>query len=551
MSVGRISCMIAVLSLLLPASSAAQKYWLKFTDKENTPYSIDRPEEFLTPRSVDRRIRQQIPVTEEDLPVTPSYIDSLMNMGVRVINISRWFNGAMVEADDTLILETLDGISFIEDSPLALKPAVIEKSTGIGLQKLEVCGDTVGERIYGPSFNQVGMIGGDILHREGFKGEGMLIAIIDAGFTNADSVSSLTHIWDQGRVLACRDFVKDGKDFFETHNHGTQILSIIGGMEEGMLQGTAPEADFLLIRTEDGASEFLIEEYNWICGAEFADSMGADVINSSLGYSLFDDSLQNHTYDEMDGNSAPISIAAQKASLKGIIVVTSAGNEGEKDWYHITSPADAGQVLAVGATDSKGEITRFSSRGPSFDGRIKPDVCAQGYETVSQHSGGKFAYCAGTSCSSPVIAGMVACLWQSMPSLPAVDIIEYLRQSGSRFSDPDEEYGYGIPDFIMTSVMLRDAEEYLENSLTALTVFPSPASFALYVSVAGAPKADTRTISLLISDLQGKMQYSGEQLVTGKSFALKVPDVSFLATGIYLLNIELDGVRYPLLFSKW
>lgn len=533
----------------LYGQNEAPRYWIGFTDKTHTPYSVTEPEAFLSQRAIERRTKLGIPVTEEDLPVDPAYIDSLIHLDIQVINVSKWFNGAIVAIREPEKLNLLEELEFVKDSFILLRPEMSQAAFKTSASKLEISGKPVNPQ-YGPSYNQVEMLGGDLLHAAGFKGQGMLIGILDAGFTNADSLSSLQPIWQDGRIVAVRDFVKDGKDIFNSHNHGSQVFSIIGGMAEGILYGTAPGAEFALIRTEDGASEYLVEEYNWLCGIEFADSLGAQVINSSLGYSLFDDSLQNHTYADMDGLSTPISRAASIAATKGMIIVTSAGNSGDDDWYYITAPADATGILAVGATDSTGVITAFSSHGPSYDGRIKPDVCAQGRYTVSQHSGGTFTYCTGTSCSSPVITGMMACLWQSQPEEDPARLIQYLIRNSSQYLNPDGEYGYGIPNFVQTNFMLQNENILPVPGPSGLTLFPNPVESDLYISIRTGTSGDATGITLRIMDTNGRLLYIKEGETEPGWSVVKLADLDFLADGFYIVTVTIGDEILSAPFTK-
>jgi len=542
-----ISVFGSVLSLF--GQNQAPRYWIGFTDKANTPYSINEPEAFLSQRAIDRRTGQGIAITEEDLPVDPVYIDSLIQMNVEVINVSRWFNGAIVAVGEPGKLDRIRDLDYVKDSIILLRPEISQVALKTTASKLDLGSEPV-DPLYGPSYNQVEMLGGQVLHAAGFQGQGMLIGILDAGFSNADSLSSLQPIWQDDRIVAVRDFVKDGIDIFDSDNHGSQVFSIIGGMTEGILHGTAPGAEFALIRTEEGASEYLVEEYNWLCGIEFADSLGVQVINSSLGYSLFDDSLQNHTYADMDGMTTPVSRAASIAASKGMIVVTSAGNSGNDEWYYITAPADAKGILAVGATDSTGVITAFSSHGPSYDHRIKPDVCAQGSKNISQHSSGTFAYCTGTSCSSPVIAGMMACLWQSQPDRDPAELIQYLIHNSSQFLSPDGEYGYGIPNFVQTNYMLQNENILPPPGPSGLTLFPNPVESDLYVSIRTGTSVDITPIILRVMDTSGRLLYSVERQMEGGWSVTKLEGMDFLADGIYILHVMIGDETLSATFNK-
>lgn len=525
------------------------KYWISFTDKNNTPFSIDRPEEYLSSRSIERRVRQNIAIDEDDLPVDPEYLNQIRNKGIKIINISKWFNGALIELDDTTYLDTLRALSFIHYEIIQVKPEIKLIPDKSNYSKLKTNIEPLPAQ-YGYSYNQINMLHGEMLHQQGYTGEGMLIAILDAGFTNANIISSIDHIWEEHRVIAWKDFVKDGIDFFNSHSHGTVVFSIMGGVWPEMLIGTAPNAEYILVRTEDGYSEYLIEEYNWICGAEYADSIGADVINSSLGYTEFDDPSQNHTYADLNGRTAPISIAATIAARKGMIVVTSASNLGNDPWFRIGAPADADSILAVGAVDSLGIITNFSSRGPSYDGRVKPDIAAKGLMTVAQYSAGDFIYCSGTSCSSPVIAGIAACLWQAQPYSTNIEVIEAIRKSASQFFNPDSVYGYGIPDMVKAEWMLRSPDEIDNNTLISFTLFPNPASDYFYLMIYRPEDTTNELLTLNFYDLSGRLQRKENHLITGQQYALDIRDIAELTTGLYILEISLSGRKHTILFSK-
>ena len=525
------------------------KYWISFTDKENTPYSVNNPEEFLSTRSINRRNRQGIVINEQDLPVDPDYISQIRNKGIPVINTSKWFNGALIELDDTTYLDTLQALYFVKPGIIRVKPRITKNSEKIDDPKLKSDIQPIPSE-YGYSYSQIRMMNIDKLHEQGYLGEGMLIAVLDAGFTNAHRVSSLLHIWEEDRVIAWKDFVHDSADIFNSHNHGTAVFSIMGGLQPEMLIGTAPNAEYALVRTEDGSSEYLIEEYNWICGAEFADSLGADVINSSLGYTEFYDPTQNHTYADLDGRTAPISIAANLAARRGILVVTSASNQGDEPWFRIGAPADADSILTVGAVDSAGIIADFSSRGPSYDRRVKPDVVAQGVYDIAQHPDGRFIYCSGTSCSSPVVAGMAACLWQANPGSTNIEVIQAVRKSTSRFFKPDSVYGYGIPNLEIANGLLGLAPETEEESFLSFTLFPNPVTDHFYLQIFRPEDSGNEEIILNIYDLTGRLHRQNIMQIIDRDFILEIQDIADLRKGIYILDIRLIQHNYRLLFSK-
>lgn len=533
--------------LLVFAQDEFNKYWVVFTDKNNTPFSLASPNEFLSERSIERRLRQNIELTEEDLPADPQYINALKELGIEVLNVSKWLNGAIIASGDSLLIDSLVAYSFIESAPILIKPSLTDKNLKhINSEKFNIYETP----LYGYSSNQVEMLKGEFLHRGNFHGQNMLIAVQDAGFTNANEISSLQHIWNEGRVVATRDFVKDNLEFFESARHGTTVFSIIGGIIADSIYGTATKANYALIRTEDGNSEYIIEEYNWICGAEFADSLGADVINSSLGYSLFDDSLQNHSYSDMDGRSTPVSIGANIAASKGMVVVCSAGNSGNSEWFRITAPSDAQEIMAIGAVNSEENIASFSSRGPSYDRRVKPDICAQGIRTICQTAGGVVSFCSGTSCSAPVITGLTACLWQANPTATSGKIIESIIKSATQYENPDSLCGYGIPDFIFADRYLKDINAPPVNNIVSYNLFPNPVREFFYLEILRPLDAVDGNALVSFYNLLGTVVKTEEIEISGIHSVLEFKDLESLMTGLYYIKIEFPGGVHTLPFMK-
>ncbi|KPL14253.1 MAG: hypothetical protein AMS26_11345, partial [Bacteroides sp. SM23_62] len=384
------------------------KFWIQLKDKEGSLYSLDNPAEFLSQRAIDRRLRYQIPIGENDLPVSQVYLDSLQHHDIRVLYSSKWMNAVVAETTDSNMADVLSSYSFVTDIELLYwtpryKSDADKFKEFLSDQPL-------------PSDHQVEMLNGHKLHEQGYQGEDMIIAVIDAGFNNADSLAGFYSLWQHGQLLGFRNFVNPSANFFWSINgsHGMHVLSTMGGYMPGEFKGAAMKAGYWLIQTEDALSEYRIEEANWLAGAELADSAGVDVINSSLGYSdRFTDSTQNYNYSDMDGKTTLVTRAASLAASKGMLVVTSAGNSGNpgNPWQYIIAPSDGDSVLGVAAVDPDGERAYFSSMGPSSDGRVKPDVAAQGQATVLIRSNGLVGTGNGTSFSSPVMAGLATCLW--------------------------------------------------------------------------------------------------------------------------------------------
>lgn len=438
---------------------APDKYWVKFTDKNNSPYSINNPEAFLSPKAIDRRNAQGIAILENDLPVNSTYIQGVANTGATVLNVSKWYNSVTVYTTSQSVIDAINLLPYVlsvEKGKYIVKPEKSEKpffkneSYGEIPEENLILGPASGESYnYGAAYNQINMLNGIPMHDLGFDGTGMTIAILDAGFLNTNIIDAFDSLWNNGQILGTRDFVSPlAPDIFGSHSHGTSVLSTIGANLPGQMVGTAPKADFWLLRSEDGATEYLIEELNWVSAAEFADSVGADVINSSLGYTTFDDPSQDHTYQDMDGNTTPITIGADLAASKGMIVVNSAGNSGGSSWQYIGAPADGDSVFSIGAVTASGNYASFSSTGPTFDGRIKPNVVAQGSgSTIISAYSGNVTTGSGTSFSSPITAGMVACLWQAHQNKRNTQIMEAIEQSATLAGSPNYLLGYGIPDY--------------------------------------------------------------------------------------------------------
>ncbi|MFN0049751.1 MAG: S8 family serine peptidase, partial [Cytophagales bacterium] len=447
---------LATFILVLPTLLFAQaKYLVYFTDKNNSPYSVDRPSEFLSPKSIERREKQRISIKPSDLPVNKMYADSLRKLGLTVWYTSKWFNAAYIAiADTSIIKNTVDKLAFVKKTQLLipnLNPSVLRTGKSKKLGSLRYA---LEDSNYGESFTQASQICADEMHKENFRGEGMTIAVLDGGFTNANDVYFLDSVFYQNRILGTHDFVENDKFVYSFSDHGTNVLSCIGGYAKGKLIGTAYKANFYLFRTEDGNSEYPVEEANWLMAAERADSLGADVINSSLGYTSFDDSKLTYKYRDRDGRKPISSLAATMAARTGMICVISAGNGGDsRSDPYISAPGDADSVLTVGAIDKNGEIASFSSYGPSIDGRTKPEVVALGVFATIGLSNGSIGTARGTSFSAPIMTGMVAGLWQSLPDATNMEIIDLVKRSGDLYQQPNAKYGYGTPCFFKARLL--------------------------------------------------------------------------------------------------
>ena len=510
---------------------APDVYLIRLTDKNQNAYDLSHPEQFLSQRALQRRQRQSIELHINDLPVSQVYIDSLKKMGFEILNRSKWFNAVSVRTTNLLLLDKLLGVSFVKhiQQNKILKSAQVIRNK-FELQTTPVLFDS--SHFYGPSFSQIAIHKGNFLQSKGFRGQGLLIAVLDAGFYNARNMTGFDSLWMANRVILTRDFVKAGGDVFVADQHGSEVLSVIAATEPGWLEGTAPKASFLLLRSEDATSEYPIEEFNWVAAAELADSLGVDIINTSLGYTTFDDPSLSHTYADMNGHTAISSIAAGITASKGIIVVVSAGNEGNQPWKQISAPADADSVLTAGAIDINGFPAAFSSRGPTYDRRIKPDVVAVGNGTVVQLVNNAFARLNGTSFSAPIITGLTACLWQACPDKSNMEIIRAIQQYSSQYATPDSILGYGIPDFKYALYALNPLQQ---PGPGYINMYPNPFTSQFTMEFDAIPEG---VVKVCIFDVSGRKLFEKQESVN-KTFLNKIAinQLSSLSRGVYIVKI--------------
>lgn len=431
------------------------RYIIRIKDKTGTPFTTGNPSQFLTQRSIDRRLRYNIPIDNTDLPINPAYIDSIRLAGnVTILNTSKWLNQVCILTTDAAALAKINGFSFVlASSPLAARAALIPVNKQMDIAKDQPI--TAPERPqrpvdtynYGLAYPQVDLHHGVFLHNLGFTGKGMQMAIMDAGFFHYKSLPTFDSVRLNKQILDTWDFVANEASVDEDYVHGMQCFSTIAANLPGSFVGSAPKTSFYLYRTEDIASEYPIEEQNWVAAAERADSLGVDVFSVSLGYTTFDNNSLNHTYSDMDGNTTIIARGSDLAAKKGILVVVAAGNDGSGSWKYISTPADADSVLTVGAVNAARQVAAFSSYGPSADGQIKPTVAALGQNAVVASPGnGSPIYGSGTSYACPIMAGIASCLWQAFPEISNMGIIDALRNASDRLNNPDDRTGYGIPD---------------------------------------------------------------------------------------------------------
>lgn len=507
-----------------------QDAWVYFTAKNNSQTYFDSPLEMLSQRALDRRTNQNIDLDLKDVPIDPSYISQLKSVsGITVMAKSKWLNAIHVRGTQTAI-NSLKTFGFVSEVDFADKSL---NQTGKIAKVFKIKGQSKIKKTkvnfaYGQSINQIHMLNGDLLHQQDYTGSGKIIAVLDAGFPGVNTAQPFQRLRDNNQILGGYDYVSRNADFYQGDSHGTSVLSAMGGYKENALVGTAPDASYYLFITEDVASENPVEESLWVEAAEKADSLGVDIINTSLGYFIYDNTAYSHTYSEMNGTTAFMSRGAEIAFSRGMIVVVAAGNEGRSTNPHIAVPADAVSVIAIGAVNSDENRASFSSIGPSFDNRIKPDVMAQGVAAVLSDEFGNVITANGTSFSSPIMAGMVACLWQAFPDKTNKEIRQLIIQSADRFTTPDIEYGYGIPDFNAAITNGLFVEDFTKNYFMA---YPNPTTDLISVSF---PDSFTKGTVVFYTILGKKV------LESTISSSLETFSLKSLRNGMYIYKMESD-----------
>ena len=457
-------CLFLIISF--GGKAQVSRYIIELKDKANNSFSINEPSLFLSQRAILRRIRYNIPVDSTDLPVTARYIDSIrMSGAVTILNTSKWLNQVAIQTSDAAALSKINNFPFVKQYMAAgafqsnnpsdkfahIQPHGVSQNSFYNPQPQNL----TGYYNYGKSNGQVKIHQGDFLHNHGFRGQGMQMAVLDAGFYHYLTLPTFDSIRINNQILGTWDFVANNASVDEDHPHGMQCLSTIAANIPNNFVGTAPKTSFYLYRTEDAATEYPIEEQNYAAGLERADSLGVEISSTSLGYYQFTNPIFDYTYADMNGNTSISARAADMAAKKGMLLMIAAGNEGSNAWHYLITPSDADSVLAVGAVDTLGNIGAFSSYGPSSDGQIKPAVAAVGWNAaIASTTTGLPLFSSGTSFACPNMAGLATCLWQAFPEENNMGIISALQQSANKATSPDDRIGYGIPDMKKAFVIL-------------------------------------------------------------------------------------------------
>ncbi|MBK5279321.1 MAG: S8 family peptidase, partial [Bacteroidia bacterium] len=510
-------------------SAQTNRYVVHLKDKNGTSYSVSNPEQFLSQRSIQRRTNQKIAIVDEDLPISANYRAQLKASGANVFYSSKWLNCVLVETTPAII-STVQLLPFVVRTELVAPGKKLSSGRVGNYKKRKAFSSELATN------SQLSMIGIDSMHRDGFKGEGISLAVFDSGFEGVNTALPFEHIFNEGRLSYTFDFIANTKNVFQYDDHGTEVFSVIAAYSPGIFSGGAYGASYTLFVTEDVGSEYRIEEYNWLFAAEKADSTGVDVINASLGYNLFDDATMNYNKEtDLDGNTAIVSFAAKKSLEKGMMVVSSAGNEGSNSWKFVTPPADVDGVLAIGSITATKVKSSFSSIGPTSDGRIKPDVVALGSSTSVITSTGSPGKVSGTSVAAPLITSLVAGVWQRYPQLTTGELYNAIINSADQAQNPDQLKGYGIPNY-------NSVKNYLEAVLIDedIVIYPNPTNDSIRVAF---KKAEGQSVVISIYNLQGKVFSEYTVAVTWQNNPVIV-NLSSFSPGLYFIKVKAnDSVK--------
>lgn len=528
-----------IITSALSAQVAENRYIVYFSDKENTTFTTDEPAEYLSQKAIDRRFNQGIAIDLRDLPVDPAYVQAVLDLGdVSVQAHLKWMNAILIETTDPAVIDGIENLVFVE----ALEGSpVITGDDDLEAEMQEVFTPKSDED-YGLALNQIQMLNGLQLHADGFRGEGMWVAVFDAGFINLPNAAVMSSLYNSDRIIGTYDFVNNTTEVYGLSTHGSQVLSTMAADMEGVMIGTAPDASYLLCITEDVSMERRIEEALWVAAAAYADSIGIDIINTSLGYTEFDEESESYTYADMDGNTALITRGADIAASRGMLVVNSAGNQGANEWQYISAPADGDSVLAVGAVNAEASVVAFSSRGPSADGRVKPNVMAQGAATILSDLADGVSAGNGTSFSGPVLTGMATSLWSAFPDATAWEVFQAIEQSAHLYEMPNDSMGYGIPDFEVARDILGQVvnTQTPEVSKLNLRLFPNPyTGGSLQIAL---PEAHGKPVRVRLIDITGRVVYH-QEFQAGTLFEDQGLNAALQRSGkgLYFVEIQTDA----------
>ncbi len=519
--------------VFISAISFAQEDALVFLEAKDPAIvsaALANPISILTQAALDRKNAQGIAIDDRDVPLNETQkaaIDAAT--GITVLAKSKWMNAVYVRGSETNInnLLNLDFVTDIEFADNSLnRPGKGQFTTS---DKFEIENQSVSRPVYnyGNAANQTEMLNVDYLHENDYTGEGILVAFMDNGYPNVLSNPAYATLRNEGRLLGYYDFVARVESPNGTGSHGASTFSDAAGFLTNQFVGTAPDASYYLFVTEDDNEESPAEEAYWVEALERADSLGVYVTNTSLGYQDFDNSAYDHQYEDLDGQTTIGARGANHGFDKGMINVTSAGNDGNGFGY-VATPADAPGSFTIGAVDFQGNYVGFSSYGPNFAGVVKPDVMAKGADAAIVTQNGNVSFANGTSFSSPITAGAVASLWQAVPNLKNDVVMQAIREFATLFNNPTSQMGFGIPNFgdALDALLILGVEEQMQENNFAL--YPNPVSTQINISF---PKSAENAEFSLYNVL-------GERILQTKINTLKNSiDVSGLSSGMYIASI--------------
>ncbi|MFZ9955982.1 MAG: S8/S53 family peptidase [Flavobacteriales bacterium] len=520
---------ITILFLFVASFAFSQNFYFEIVFKDKGSMSLSDAEQFLSAASIEKKAKRGVEIDFFDLPLVSSYIETIELQGVDVVKQSKWRNSVLILTQDSSLIAPVRSILFVKSATFftELPNETFKSQNKFADEEVQWYSHK-----YGQSLNQLSMLNGHFLHERGFNGEGMDIAIFDAGFP--EMFSAITLLKEQGRIKNTYDFVDHDATVFEKDQHGAMVLSVMASNDDHMF-GAAPMANYHLFITEDAQKESLLEEYNWLMAAEMADSIGVDVVNSSLGYTTFDNEATNHSYADMDGKTTLVTQAANTLFRKGVFVVSSAGNSAQTDWHFISAPADGDSVLAVGAVDKNKNYAFFSSTGKSFDGDIKPNVSAQGHQTILAHTSNGYVAGSGTSFSGPIVAGLTACYWQAFPDLKNWELKNQLELNASQYSTPDSLLGFGLPNYMTMYMNARKNDEFVYGQSFLISLRNNPFTDHVGIELYSAIE---QNVHFLLLDVNGKEIRNVDYVVTKNEYSIfGLDDLKSLSSGIYFLRV--------------
>jgi len=529
---------ILFFSIVSLHAQETRMYRLYLKDKGNPPFSLTKPDDFLSLKSIERRKRQNLPVDNFDLPIDPAYLKAITETGVTIRTYSKWVKTVTVHLTDMDMLPHLESLPFVDSLYCVWKGVLPEK---INIRENipfdpDFRQNTINS--YGAGFTQIALNNGHLLHEAGFRGKGMSIAVLDGGFLNVNKID----YFNREQIKEIKNFNHEATDvIYGGAEHGTRVLSCMLSGQSGELIGTAPDADYYLLRTEVMNEEFPVEEDYWVAALEYADSLGVDIVTGSLGYSTFDDPKMNHRQEQLDGKTVPISRAANLAASRGILLFTSAGNEGNKNWEKIGFPADAEHIITVGSVTKDSIRSSFSSLGFTADKRIKPDLMAMGSDVSLINNSGIIVQSNGTSFSTPIMAGLAACLWEALPDLDTFAMLRLLRETSDRFQNPDSLMGYGIADVYKAYIQQKTDVRPVPVSTDPVYISINPFDNRLYINLINQEQYNRCTVDIFTT--------LGNRILIASNLSGSI-DISFLPKGIYIVCLRIGDKQWVRKFVK-